>query len=263
MTIGLDVEEVRVRFGGLIALDGITLAAPLGRITGLIGPNGAGKSTLLNVCSGLVRADGRINLFGQSLDRMSPAARARRGMTRTFQRMELFNTLTVNENVEMGCEAAWVGSGVIRSLYRSATARKRVKDARDEAVALCGLEPLAGRVTGSLSTGQRRFVEFARALANPARLLLLDEPSSGLDEPATRRFGEVIQRAVDLRGLGVLLVEHDMTLIRSVCDYVYVLDFGRQICEGNTRTVLTNTKVQAAYLGSGPNGVKVTEQSLA
>ncbi|HVX22344.1 MAG TPA: ABC transporter ATP-binding protein [Acidimicrobiales bacterium] len=247
---GLAAEEVTVRFGGVVALDHCTLSAPVGRITGLIGPNGAGKSTLFNACSGLVpTTTGSVSLFGEPVDRLGPSARARRGMSRTFQKMELFSTMTVAQNVEMGREASWAGINVLRSVYRSRSGRRECEEARDGALALCGLEPLRDRLVRSLSTGQRRMVEFARVLANPARLLLLDEPSSGLDRNETAEFARVLQMAVETRGCGVLLVEHDMSLITAVCDRVHVLDFGKKICEGTVDEVLSDHLVRAAYLG--------------
>jgi ABC-type branched-subunit amino acid transport system ATPase component len=248
--IGLEVRRLTVRYGGVVAVSNLSLTAPLGRCTGLIGPNGAGKTTVFNACFGLLpSATGEVELLGRSVSRLGPAARARRGMTRTFQRMELFDGLSVRANVEMGREAAWVGSNVLRSFYRSPGGRAAVRQASDEALELCALTDLADRAVNSLSTGQRRLVEFARALANPATVLLLDEPSSGLDHAETRQFASVLANAVATRGLAAILVEHDMSLVSEVCEDVHVLDFGQTIFQGRMADAQNDAVVRAAYLG--------------
>jgi len=252
--VGVEVRGLSVRYGGVAALDDVSLDAPLGRCTGLIGPNGAGKTTFFNACFGmLTETTGHVSLFGASLDRLSPAARARRGMARTFQRMELFDTMTVEENVQMGAEAAWVGGNVLRCLHRRRAGGRIVVEAREEAIELCGLQSIRHIHSRSLSTGQRRLVEFARALANPAQMLFLDEPSSGLDRAETAHFGQVLSNAISSRRIGVLLVEHDMTLVSAVCDRVHVLDFGRKIFEGSMAAAQRDSTVRAAYLGD-PDG---------
>jgi ABC-type branched-subunit amino acid transport system ATPase component/branched-subunit amino acid ABC-type transport system permease component len=246
----LTVAGVRVAFGGLVALDGVSLDVPTGRITGLIGPNGAGKTTLFNACSGLVRpAKGFIALDGREISRQSPSARARHGLGRTFQQMELFDSLTVWENVALGAEARHAGPNALQHLASLPSTASRVRGAAADAMHECDLLPLADRPVGSLSTGQRRLVELARALAGQHRILLLDEPSSGLDRSETVRFGEILNRIVADRGAGILLVEHDITLVTAVCDYIYVLDFGKPIFEGAAADVLASPIVQAAYLG--------------
>jgi ABC-type branched-subunit amino acid transport system ATPase component len=248
----LEVRDLRVQFGGLVAVDGISLSAPTGRITGLIGPNGAGKTTTFNACSGLNHPTaGRITLDGHNISHSSPAARARHGLGRTFQQMELFDSLTVRQNVSLGMEGAFAGPNPVLHLFSTPTEMRAVNAATAEALHLCGLEPLADRPAGVLSTGQRRLVEVARCLAGPFRILLLDEPSSGLDRTETQRFGAILQRVVQERGVGILLVEHDMALVTRVCDYIYVLDFGEPIFEGTPAEVMDSAIVQAAYLGSG------------
>jgi ABC-type branched-subunit amino acid transport system ATPase component len=228
----------------------VSLNAPLGRLTGLIGPNGAGKTTLFNACTGLLRPNaGRISVFGDDVSRLGPAARAQRGLGRTFQRMELFDSLTVAENVAVGREAAMAGSKPLRQVIGGRGERAIVRDATAEALALCGLEPIAGRRAGALSTGQRRLVELARALAGPFRLLLLDEPSSGLDHAETERFGAILTDVVSSQGRGILLVEHHMALVMEVCEYLYVLDFGELIFEGTAAEVGASDVVRRAYLG--------------
>ncbi len=248
---GLAVDGLTVRYGGAVAVDGLTLDAPLGRLTGLIGPNGAGKTTTFNACSGLLRpAEGRVRLFGVDVTNVPAPARARRGLGRTFQRMELFDSLTVRQNVRLGREAAMAGRNPIRQLVSRADERETIASAVTEALSLCGLEARAGRQAGSLSTGQRRLVELARALAGDFRFLLLDEPSSGLDRAETVVFGQILRRVVDGRGTGVLLVEHDMDLVMRVCDHIFVLDFGQLLFEGTPDAVRDSDVVRAAYLGS-------------
>jgi len=246
----LDVQDIRVAFGGLIAVDGATIHAPTGRITGLIGPNGAGKTTVFNTCSGFVRPNrGKVALNGHDVSHHGPSDRARRGIGRTFQQMELFDTLTVRENVALGLEAGFAGWNIFRHLLSSRAANRRVAAATHAALRECGLLELADRTAGSLSTGQRRLVELARCLAGPFRILLLDEPSSGLDRVETAAFGEILRDVVTRRGVGILLVEHDMALVTDVCDYIYVLDFGKPIFAGTAADVMSAPIVRAAYLG--------------
>jgi ABC-type branched-subunit amino acid transport system ATPase component/branched-subunit amino acid ABC-type transport system permease component len=246
----LRARDIRVRFGGLVAVDGVSVEAPLGRITGMIGPNGAGKTTMFNACSGLITpSQGQVTINDGSVSRLGPAARARRGLGRTFQQMELFDSLTVRENVELGAEGGNAGPNPLQHLTSTPRTRRLVRDRASDAIARCDLTELADRTAGSLSTGQRRLVELARCLAGPFRILLLDEPSSGLDRAETARFGEILQQAVADRGIGILLVEHDMALVTDICDYVYVLDFGKPIFQGAAAEVMSSPVVKAAYLG--------------
>jgi ABC-type branched-subunit amino acid transport system ATPase component len=247
----LDVQDLKVAFGGLVAVDGLALHAPSGRITGLIGPNGAGKTTTFNACSGLVTpAEGIIRLDGQDITGLSTAHRARLGIGRTFQQMELFDSLSVMENVAIGSEAPMAGANPITQVFSKSSDRASIEGAARAAIALCGIDELAEVTAGSLSTGQRRLVELARCLAGPFRILLLDEPSSGLDRQETEHFGRILQRVVDERGVGILLVEHDMSLVMEICHHIYVLDFGVPIFEGSPAEVAASPLVQAAYLGT-------------
>jgi ABC-type branched-subunit amino acid transport system ATPase component len=247
---GLTVERLTVRYSGTVAVDRLDLGAPCGRITGLIGPNGAGKTTTFNACSGFVTpAEGRIHLFGADVTRLGPAQRARRGLGRTFQRMELIHAMTVAENLVTARDARAAGANPLRQVFTGRAERQRTGEAVDEALERCGLMPLAGRPVASLSTGERRLVELARACVSDFRLLLLDEPSSGLDPSETEQFGAVLRTLVEERGVGILLVEHDMALVMSVCQYLYVLDFGVLIAEGSPHQVQANPVVRAAYLG--------------
>jgi ABC-type branched-subunit amino acid transport system ATPase component len=198
----------------------------------------------------VVPATGAIRLGDQDLGHLSTPARAARGLGRTFQRMELFDSMTVQENVALGPEAFFAARRPWSQITGGRREQREVNERMHTALAWCGIESLAGSRAGDLSTGQRRLVELARALATPFLFLLLDEPSSGLDVRETERFGEIVTRFVDETGTGILLVEHDMALVASVCRYIYVLDFGNLIFNGTTSEVLSSEVVRAAYLGS-------------
>jgi ABC-type branched-subunit amino acid transport system ATPase component len=248
---GLDVSGLTVRYGGQLAVDNLDLSAPMGQLTGLIGPNGAGKTTTFNACSGLLRpTSGRVVLFGDDVTRKGPAARARRGLGRTFQRMELFTSMTVSENVALAREARQAGSNPLWQQVASPRQWATVRAATAEALDVCGIAGIAERIVGTLSTGQRRLVELARVYAGDFRMLLLDEPSSGLDKAESERFGAILRSLVTGRGLGILLVEHDMELVMTVCDDLYVLDFGELIFHGTPAETKASPVVRAAYLGS-------------
>ena len=245
----LRTDEVAVRFGGVNALSGVTLDADEGIITGLIGPNGAGKTTLFNVISGLqAPTRGRVFLDGHDVTRRSVHQRARLGLARTFQRLEVFGSLTVRDNVRVAVE------------MRRRFSRKRVdvEGTTTELLELTGISHLAGQRADTLSTGQARLTELARALASRPRLLLLDEPGSGLDSTESEGFGRLL---VDLAGdgLGVLMVEHDMELVMKVCTRIHVLDFGKKIAEGTAEEIRKDPQVQAAYLGTDEEAVPAEE----
>lgn len=248
----LDVDGLTVRFGGLVAVDGLSLHAPPGGITGLIGPNGAGKTTTFNACTGFVKATtGSVRLGLEDLAHHGPAARAKKGLGRTFQRMELWNNMTVRENVALGPECYYSGLRPWGQILNARWQRAAIAERSAHAIEFCGIGDLLHRQVGDLSTGQRRTVELARAMATPFRFLLLDEPSSGLDAHESERFGEILTQLVDETGLGILLVEHDMALVSAICSYVYVLDFGRLIFEGTTPEAMSSALVRDAYLGTG------------
>jgi branched-chain amino acid transport system ATP-binding protein len=236
----LTVENVSVRFGGVHAVQGMSLECPPGRVTGLIGPNGAGKTTLFNVITGFQKpASGRVLLGDHELTRTSPQKRARAGLARTFQRLELFGSLTVHENVQLAAE-------LHRGFTRKGEAPSAVADRLLEGV---GLAAFARHQAGVLPTGMARLLELARALASEPTVLLLDEPGSGLDEAECASLGDLLlSLAAD--GMAVLLVEHDMELVMRVCEHVYVLDFGRLLAEGSPTQVQADSAVQTAYLGA-------------
>ncbi len=254
--MALDVHDITVRYGGLVALEGVSLEVERNRITGLIGPNGAGKTTLFNVCSGLLRpTKGQVYLQGIDVTHRGPARRARGGLGRTFQRVELWESLTVEENVSLAREAGLAGRRVLTQLFARPGDRRRTEQAAGEAIEITGLGPLSSIQVRNLSTGQRRLVELARCIAGSFEVLLLDEPSSGLDSAETLQFGTILRRIVDERAAAVLLVEHDMSFVMSACEHIYVLDFGRSIFEGSPSEVGSSDLVRAAYLGGERSGV--------
>jgi ABC-type branched-subunit amino acid transport system ATPase component len=247
----LEVTDLTVRFGGLTALDAVSLRADGGRITGLIGPNGAGKSTLFNACSGLVKPQkGAVTLHGRDVTRAGPSTRAQLGLGRTFQRMELFDRMSVADNVLIGAEARATGRKLHLTTWQPRRLRDNLRATRDATLELCGLTQLRSEPAGALSTGQKRLVELARAVAGGFSILLLDEPSSGLDHAETTQFGRVLQHVVAESRAGILLVEHDISLVTAVCEYTYVLEFGRLIEQGPTGTVMASDAVRSAYLGT-------------
>jgi branched-chain amino acid transport system ATP-binding protein len=236
----LEVSGVTVRFGGLVAVDDVSLNAEAGRITGLIGPNGAGKTTLFNVVTGLEKPTrGRVTLDGEDITSYAPYRRARRGMARTFQRLELFGTLTVRENVEV---AAGIAVRWAESKEPSPALAARLIDR-------VGLSAVADERADALPTGQGRLVELARSLATNPRVLLLDEPASGQSTSETEHFADLL-RALAADGMAVVLVEHDMNLVMAVCDYINVLDFGSLLVAGPPEQIRSDPAVLAAYLGS-------------
>jgi branched-chain amino acid transport system ATP-binding protein len=236
----LDVQTVSVRFGGNIAVQEVSLTAEPGRITGLIGPNGAGKTTLFNVITGLQNPTrGKVLIDGQDITRLAPYKRARKGVARTFQRLELFGALTVRENIQV---AASIRSRWGHTDEHPATTANRL-------LSRIGLETMADVRAADLPTGQARLVELGRALATQPRLLLLDEPASGQDESETENFADLL-RALAAEGIAILLVEHDMQLVMNVCELIHVLDFGRLMAVGSPTEIRNNPAVLAAYLGS-------------
>jgi branched-chain amino acid transport system ATP-binding protein len=236
----LSTEDVVVRFGGLRALSDANVDVDVGRVTGLIGPNGAGKTTLFNVITGLQEPTaGRVRLDGVDITGRSPYKRARMGIARTFQKLEAFSSLSALENVLVAAEQrkAWD-----RSRYQP-------RQVADDLLARVGISDVADYMVGTLPTGTARLVELARALATKPRVLLLDEPSSGLNEEETSGMARLLRDLV-ADGLAVLLVEHDMSFVMGTCEVIYVLDFGQVIATGTPVDIQADARVRAAYLGS-------------
>ena len=236
----LEIQEVAVQFGGLLAVDDASLSVPEGCVTGLIGPNGAGKTTLFNVITGLqTPSRGHVMLDGENVTRRRPYRRARLGIARTFQRLEAFGSLTARENVLVALEMR----------RRWAKSRYDCGQVADELLERVGIAHVADKRVESLPTGSARLVELARALATEPKVLLLDEPSSGLDEQETDALG-VLLHELSAGGLAVLLVEHDMPLVMEACSHISVLDFGRVIAQGTPAEIQADPSVQRAYLGT-------------
>jgi branched-chain amino acid transport system ATP-binding protein len=236
-TSALEVRGVSVTFGGIAALQGVNLEVRPGEVTGLIGPNGAGKTTLFNVISGLQRPDsGEVLLDGRDVTKLGTNRRARLGLARTFQRLELFGSLSARDNVQVGLDARrdkgdLTAQGLLHRVGVSADADRQVS---------------------TLPTGEARLVELARALAIDPKLILLDEPCSGLDDNETHLLGGLLRELAD-EGRGVLLVEHDMSIVLTICDRIFVLDFGELIASGTPAEIRRDPRVQAAYLGTAPD----------
>lgn len=242
----LDVRGVSVGFGGVQALDAVDLDVEVGIVTGLIGPNGAGKTTLFNVVCGLQGAtSGTVMLDGRDIQGVKAHRRARLGIARTFQRLEVFGSLSARDNILVAAE-------IRRGYDRSAPAPAGVAETMLDRV---GLRAVADDRVDALPTGLARLVELGRALATGPRVLLLDEPSSGLDEDETETLGRLLGELAG-EGLAVLLVEHDVELVMQVCARIHVLDFGRILAVGTPSEVRSDPAVQSAYLGSVPTGAE-------
>ena len=241
----LDVEELSVRFGGVAALDLVDLDVAAGGATGLIGPNGAGKTTLFNAVCGLQAIEhGRVRLDGEDITGLKASKRARMGIARTFQRLELFGSMSARDNIRVAAE---VHRSYSRRLGRG---HDTPPDERaEELLDRVGLRAVADERVDVLPTGLARLVEVGRALAGCPKLLLLDEPSSGLSEDETVEFAGLLESLAS-EGLGILLVEHDVDLVMRVCERIHVLDFGQVIASGTPAEVRDDALVQAAYLGT-------------
>ena len=236
----LSTQDVVVRFGVLQAVSQASIEVIEGRVTGLIGPNGAGKTTLFNVITGLQEPTaGKVFFDGKDITNKTPFKRARLGIARTFQKLEVFGSLSARENILVAAEQrkTWDRSGFDPAKVC------------DEILAKVGLSHVSEFMVGTLPTGTARLVELARALASNPRVLLLDEPSSGLNEEETEEMAALLKTFVE-EGLAVLLVEHDMSFVMGTCEYIHVLDFGVIIAEGTPAEVQADSQVQAAYLGT-------------
>lgn len=231
--IVLSVSGVRVSYGGVVAVDGVDIEARKGTIVGLIGPNGAGKTTLLDALSGFIGCEGSVSLMGRDLSTLSPHRRVQAGLGRTFQQTQLYEDLSVHENVIVGVAGA--GTRTARSV--------------EETLELLGISELADRPVGELSQGRRQLVAVARALVGNPDVLLLDEPAGGLDTQESQWLGHRL-RSIRDTGVTIVLIDHDMHLVLNLCDSIYVLDFGRVIAHGPPSAITNDRRVAAAYLGS-------------
>jgi branched-chain amino acid transport system ATP-binding protein len=254
----LELQAVSVNFGGISALDGVSLRAAAGEILGLIGPNGAGKTTLFDVISGVRAADsGRVLLDGADISRLTASARARRGLGRTFQRVQTFGWLTVEDNVLAALEWRGGGGGLLADLVASPLRRRRERERRARVAATlerCGLTGVKHELAASLPVGIARMVELARSIVDQPRLLLLDEPASGLDEREAQRLSAVIREVRVETKCAVVLVEHDAGFVMAHCDRVVVLDRGSILAEGLPEEIQQSHAVRSAYLGDAANG---------
>jgi ABC-type branched-subunit amino acid transport system ATPase component len=249
----LAIHGLTVDFGGLRALDEVSLAVGEGRTVGLIGPNGAGKTTLFDSVLGIVTPSaGRVELFGEDVTSWPIHRRARLGLGRTFQRLELFGSLSVAENIIVALESVSSVGGLAGELLRrpsSIDVRRRAEGRAGELLELVGLTEISTTRAADLPIGLARVVEIARALATAPKLLLLDEPSSGLNQEETARLGRLLTRLRDQAGSSLLVVEHDMDFVLGLSHDVYVLDFGKLIANGSPDQIRSDPLVQAAYLG--------------
>jgi branched-chain amino acid transport system ATP-binding protein len=265
----LECRDVTVRFGGVVALDSVSLSVPPAAIVGLVGPNGAGKSTLFSVLSGLHRPNaGQVLFEGADITRTSAGRRARLGLARTFQHPEMFAGLTTREHLQLAYRVSTHRSRIWSDLVSGRGFRpadKKEIERIDVLLDALNLTEIADRPVAGLPLGMTRLVEIARALALNPKVLLFDEPSSGLDVQETEQVMRVFELAVERRGVSLLLVEHDVAMVLSLCSYVNVLDFGMKIGEGTPDEIRNNPAVRAAYLGKEemPSAVEATESEGA
>jgi ABC-type branched-subunit amino acid transport system ATPase component len=249
----LSIQSVSVHYGGISALDDLTIDIPAGELRGLIGPNGAGKTTLFDVISGIrPPTKGEILLNGQNVTSLTSMQRARMGLRRTFQRQQVFSWLTVEDNVLTALEWRARGGGVLADALGAPWRRRQERGRRErtrEVLGWCGLSEIRTSIVGHLPPGQVRLVELARALVDQPSVLLLDEPTSGLGPTEGRLVSESVKRYVSEQGCTAVVVEHDVEFVVNLCDRVTVLDAGRIIFDGSPDAVQEDAQVRRAYLG--------------
>ncbi len=249
----LKCSDIYVRFGGVMALSGVTFFAEKGAITALIGPNGAGKTTLLNVITGMIpQSEGSIEFKSRDLSNVAAHIRSQEGMVRTFQNLEVFSHMSVLENVMTGAHNRYNYS-VLDSIFKTPRYFARETECRDAALEklnFVGLEKEWSLPALDLPYGKQRLLELARSICGEPELILLDEPAAGLNSRETKNLGEVISAIRQDLGITVVLVEHDMELVMSISDEITVLNFGQVIAKGTPRDIQNNQEVVEAYLGS-------------
>jgi branched-chain amino acid transport system ATP-binding protein len=257
----LEIRNLTVRYGGLAANDNVDLVVQPGQLVGLIGPNGAGKTTFIDAITGFTHvSSGEIKFDGHDLAGRSPDQRAHLGLSRTFQSLELFEDLSVRDNLLVAAERPrWYS--FLLDLLRPERAAGGFEVQVDRALEALRITDLAGALPSDLSHGQRKLVGVARALAADAKLLLLDEPAAGLDTAESQLLGSHLRGFVD-QGTTVFLIDHDMGLVLNVCDYIYVLDFGRIIAHGTPTEIRKDPAVIAAYLGESAGEAQAKEGSV-
>jgi branched-chain amino acid transport system ATP-binding protein len=256
MTPVLRATGISVRFGGLHAVADVDLEVGDGQLVGLIGPNGAGKTTFIDAISGFVRCEGRVELDGDDLTRLPPHARARHGLARTWQSIELFDDLSVGENLVVASHRP----SVWRTIGETVSAPDSRSDEIGPALELLGLGADAVKLPSELSQGRRKLAGIARALVARPRVLCLDEPAAGLDTRESEELGSRLRRLAD-GGQSMLLVDHDMGLVLGICDEVVVLEFGRVIARGAPEAVRNDPQVIGAYLGSAAHSLASAEEA--
>jgi ABC-type branched-subunit amino acid transport system ATPase component len=258
VTATLEVRDVVVEFGGVRALDGLSFSLEPGEIAGFIGPNGSGKTTLLNVISGIVRPQrGQVLIDGRPLDGLLPERRAALGLVRSFQDGRLFPELSVEETVLITQDARRP-SGILSAALRLPVERRAEQEKRgtvEEIIRGLGLERFRDNTISELSTGTRRVVDLAAILAARPRVLLLDEPTSGIAQREAEAFGPLLHRLHDVTGATVCLVEHDVPLVLSLCRHVFVMEAGRIVTSGSPDEVRRDPAAVAAYLGASPEAL--------
>jgi branched-chain amino acid transport system ATP-binding protein len=251
-TVTLRADHMTIRFGGLIAVNDVSFTVPEAGIVSLIGPNGAGKTTFFNALTGLyVLTAGRVYLGDRDITNLAPHRRAALGIGRTFQNIRLFSLMTAEENVKVAMHSH-LRSGVTATVLRTPRQRREEREARETARALLdfvGIGGVADEYARNLSYGDQRRLEVARALALRPSVLLLDEPTAGMNPRESARFTEFVRRVRDEKKLSVLLIEHDMSVVMRVSERITVLDRGERIAEGTPEEIRTNPRVIEAYLG--------------
>ncbi len=253
----LRTDDLTVTYGGLHANDSVNLTVEAGKVVGLIGPNGAGKTTFIDAITGFTPlSDGTVRFDGEVIDKLSPSQRSRRGLSRTFQSLELFEDLSVMDNLLVAAEEPKWYSFITDVVWPGRSDRAYARQCQ-WALDVVGIGDLAHQMPTDLSHGQRKLVGVARALAPEPQLVLLDEPAAGLDTNESNHLGRQLRRMVD-HGITVFLIDHDMGLVLNVCDYIFVLDFGQLIAEGTSAEVRANPAVVAAYLGESAGEAQAT-----